>query len=836
MTTKTRRRSPPKSGEGEPSLIDEEALRKSLVAAAPLAPAPEHTPPDGSDAPADPMPDSGMVCLLLDDATVAALDKAFPAPEGASIPAPRHITLSFLGPVDTLDRSSVEAAISAALNESDEEEDEEAGGEGVPEDMDTITGTFAGWARFAAESDDNGNEGGNLTPIVALFDSPDLEEIQTALSEALEDIGVPEPTHGFTSHSTCFRVKLADTDSIPIPAPPMLEATFSEIALVWGDYTDPANITMFPVAGTDEATEPEAPEEEPMMDEPATTAASFGATGGSVTDKPWNGDEARFTDEQYRRAAAACDPASKGTTKATCFLPHHEPGGVINRNGVHAAAGRLASLSGRSPDAVATAKAHLRSHYTKDLKEDPPDSLMSALTAGAPPPPDGVPVPQPEPEWEALIVTEGKPGTDDGRDVAPGALRWRPLPLSFTFQPIDSANSHDEAPVGGAITEIVRDGDMVMARGIYAQGPLGDTCRAMVDDPGMPLAPSIRMAEDSITAQLTMGPDGQHLTILDGLLLNFCLVPVEAQSSTWIRNLAPAMPLMPDMPMEPMMASACACDEGRDSWRFTGALIACAAGNGAPVHPPAEWFDFPPELAEGPPKALQITADGRIFGNLAGPGCHLAKPNQCLTVGVTSRDFTLFHHGGDDPDGGIVTAEGTRIRVGALTLSGGHAGLRASADEAMAHYDDPARVGAFLRAGWDTVHNLPYIAGAVLPRVSEEDLQVMRALGVSGDWRVKEDWRTIDGKRTLVGLALVPVPGWPVAWRQAIVASGVLESEVVDTFGALQADLAEPAPIPEPVVTSPAWILAAAADGMAAEVLRPEWEAEAASYAEVLGV
>src|SRR4029077_16889021 len=343
--------------------------RTALTAAAPEPVAPEPVPaePTVPEPPADPMPQSGMMCLLLDESTAAALDKAFPAPEGAVVPAPRHITLNFLGPVGELDRYTVEVAISAALSASDEEKDEQEGGEGSPGDTDTITGTFAGWARFAAESDEDGNEGGGLTPIVALFDSPDLEEIQADLAEDLEEAGVPKAALGVSSHSTMFRVKWTDSDTIPIPAPPMLEATFPQIALVWGDYTDPANITLFPVAGPDEAPEPEEASMEPT-EEFTLAAATLGATGGSVTDKPWDGSASRFTDEQYRMAAAACDPASKGTTKQVCFLPHHEPGGAINRNGVHAAAQRVGSLSGRSPDAVATAKRHLRSHYTRDLK------------------------------------------------------------------------------------------------------------------------------------------------------------------------------------------------------------------------------------------------------------------------------------------------------------------------------------------------------------------------------------------------------------------------------------------------------------------------------------
>jgi uncharacterized protein len=103
----------------------------------------------------------------------------------------------------------------------------------------------------------------------------------------------------------------------------------------------------------------------------------LGSTNKSVTDTPWDGAAGRFSDEQYQRACAACDPEEKGTVKQRCFLPHHEPDGTINRNGVHAAAQRVGHLSGRSPSAVSKAKAHLRAHYDA-LDEDPPDSLRSA--------------------------------------------------------------------------------------------------------------------------------------------------------------------------------------------------------------------------------------------------------------------------------------------------------------------------------------------------------------------------------------------------------------------------------------------------------------------------
>jgi hypothetical protein len=114
----------------------------------------------------------------------------------------------------------------------------------------------------------------------------------------------------------------------------------------------------------------------------AHDAEHFGATGGDVTDKTWDGSASRFTDAQYKTACAACDAESGdtgNTVKALCFLPHHEPDGTINSNGVHSAAQRMSSLKGHDATAVKKAAAHLRSHYSKDLKEDPPDSITALL-------------------------------------------------------------------------------------------------------------------------------------------------------------------------------------------------------------------------------------------------------------------------------------------------------------------------------------------------------------------------------------------------------------------------------------------------------------------------
>lgn len=110
--------------------------------------------------------------------------------------------------------------------------------------------------------------------------------------------------------------------------------------------------------------------------EPSEVDAEHFGTSQSVSSKPWDGAPSRFNDQQYRNSAAACD--GDGSTKQSCFLPHHEPGGALSRAAVHAAASRVSTLKGRSPEAVARAKAHLRSHYGQ-LDEEPPDSLKAEV-------------------------------------------------------------------------------------------------------------------------------------------------------------------------------------------------------------------------------------------------------------------------------------------------------------------------------------------------------------------------------------------------------------------------------------------------------------------------
>jgi hypothetical protein len=94
-----------------------------------------------------------------------------------------------------------------------------------------------------------------------------------------------------------------------------------------------------------------------------------------VSDKPWSDfTAADYTDDQWY-AACCLHRNGSSRSKSDNGLPIKEPGGALNRNGVHAAAGRFGQTQGPA-EAKAAAKACLRGAY-KTLGEEPPDSLKA---------------------------------------------------------------------------------------------------------------------------------------------------------------------------------------------------------------------------------------------------------------------------------------------------------------------------------------------------------------------------------------------------------------------------------------------------------------------------
>jgi uncharacterized protein len=108
-----------------------------------------------------------------------------------------------------------------------------------------------------------------------------------------------------------------------------------------------------------------------------------------VTDGSWDGSASRFTNEQWRHSCVLDRGSSYKTPKERYGLPVREPDGTLNRNGVHAAAGRLASVQA-APDAKKAAARKLVSLYRGPLNETPPDSLLKAAGQRSAPIVDGM--------------------------------------------------------------------------------------------------------------------------------------------------------------------------------------------------------------------------------------------------------------------------------------------------------------------------------------------------------------------------------------------------------------------------------------------------------------
>ncbi len=152
--------------------------------------------------PADDVADGVMIALYPDPATAEAL--ALP---GGSPVAELHVTVAYLGKTAEVDRDTVVALCREVAERS------------------PITGRFSGHARFTGAGDGDA--------LVALFDSPALEDLRRDVRDLLESVGIELPgDHGYTAH--CTLGYLAPTDAMPMARLEPRPATFTALAAVYG--------------------------------------------------------------------------------------------------------------------------------------------------------------------------------------------------------------------------------------------------------------------------------------------------------------------------------------------------------------------------------------------------------------------------------------------------------------------------------------------------------------------------------------------------------------------------------------------------------------------------
>lgn len=415
--------------------------------------------------------------------------------------------------------------------------------------------------------------------------------------------------------------------------------------------------------------------------------------------------------------------------------------------------------------------------------------------------------------WSGPLIFEGQM-TGDGRYVEPNALTWENLPIPLRFVREDTGE-HNGAVVVGRILSITRKpGGVIWGEGDFdtvhpdaveaarqvrehlSNGVSADldnvsfeirVARELVEGPDE--APGLEDAavdENGRVTVVDIGADDEVMDIDDARIRAATLVAVPAFEGARIHlaeDTSPADAFPPDTADTDDSATQgvtsagdpCSCDEDADDYdpdcncddqdqdedreSDPDELTAAAA----PQQPPSAWFADP--RLDGP-TPLQVSRDGHVFGHLAvWDTCHRSFTNECVTPPRSASDYAHFRVGA------VLCADGSEIPVGHITLDTFHAGKQLGAADTIAHYEHTGATVADVAAGEDRYGI--WVAGALRPSVSADQVRALRSSPLSGDWR------RVGGQLELVAALAVNVPGFPVPRAQGVLAaSGAVKTLV----------------------------------------------------------
>jgi hypothetical protein len=374
---------------------------------------------------------------------------------------------------------------------------------------------------------------------------------------------------------------------------------------------------------------------------------------------------------------------------------------------------------------------------------------------------DGDAVQSPVLMWEGPLALEGAP-TDDRRFLM--EVDHRELPLSLMAM-IETQEGHTGARLAARIDEIWRvetevDGKKVVevwGRGPFDTSEYGQEVARLVEEEfllgvsidlavkdSFLLDPETYVVIDTEAMELDDLLGGDFLTGIKGTIMGATLVPFPAFAETRVSVVT--------------ASAGKVVNAARVDHKERFATLVAAAG---PLKPPYEWFKDPYLSGLTP---LTITKEGRVYGHLADwDGCHTGFQGVCVPPFRSMSDYAFFNVGE------IETAEGELVPCGKLMFSmvgAGHAPVDdyLGYDDVQQYYDSATHVGAFVRAGADKFGT--WLAGALRPGLSDAEVQHLRTHPPSGDWRPIKN-----GPSDLVAAFSVPIPGFPIARGQALVAS-----------------------------------------------------------------
>jgi len=416
-----------------------------------------------------------------------------------------------------------------------------------------------------------------------------------------------------------------------------------------------------------------------------------------------------------------------------------------------------------------------------------------------------------------LVIPEGVE-SGDGRIFSKDSIDIRELPLPLLWQ-IKTGEGHNGSVVVGRIDHMEKTEDGIgNARGVFDSGEYGREAERLVkggfirgvsaDLDKFEASEETEASENSKEDKVSTG----RIKISKARVMAVTLVPKPAFQECTIQIVEDDQEdeVVPDgvyvEGVDPVEASA---------------LVACGITAGViPTTPPSAWFEKP-NLDK--PTPLTVDDEGRVFGHIA--AWHVDHIGMSFgTKPPRSRSgYSYFH------TGVVRTEEGSDVPVGQLTLAGGHASLELSASQAVRHYDDTASAIADVHAGEDAYGI--WVAGALRPGTTPEQIRALRASAPSGDWR------PIKGHLELVAVCQVNVPGFPIARSRvasgqvmALVAAGasVLAHMKSDPVAELQAriDRLEREPLEMAADQARQKVLAIKAEELATKVKKAKEEIE----------
>lgn len=441
-------------------------------------------------------------------------------------------------------------------------------------------------------------------------------------------------------------------------------------------------------------------------------------------------------------------------------------------------------LSGSTmiPEIAAAAPGGAQVTEPAEPNPEPPDAVQIVPIGlyGVPPEAEG------GTPFVGVCCVEGE-WTGDGRQFAVNSLYPAPLPWSLKWQPAEDTG-HTGSVIVGRVDTFERVGNLIQIAGVMDDGPGGGEfgCEAARLMARQMLRGSSVCVDDFDQADIeTVYPN--PITTIEQPMD----VPPDAPPGVDLEpNWQPDVYVDPGQPQEIVHSARVRSVTLLPEPAFVEAIIqlvqpgdvvtdSTPAGSAQPPvsitaagHtitlpdvPPAWWFDRPDDVVMA--TAFTITDDGRVYGRLAPANtAHRAYRGRRLTV-PEKVDYSRFL------GRQTIVAGGGRLVTGVVTMDCGHCPPGLSSDPAVRaqHYDNSCSVVASINIGDDPV-NGPWVAGALLPGVTAEQVAAMQACVLSGDWAPHPEK---PGQMEFVAALLVPVPGFPMPGNPdalALAASG----------------------------------------------------------------